>query len=189
MITVYEIEAKSSTHYPKLICVITGKGPQKAYYKELLSKKNWSNVTVITPWLENEEYPLLLASSNLGVCLHWSSSGLDLPMKVVDMFGCGLPVCAVNFKWYLLIFLILYLHNLITVTFSYSLSELVQHEKNGFIFENSKELAFQIQEWFYDYPDNIALINLKENFSKNLSKFQSLRWDENWRLNALPLFK
>lgn len=81
------------------------------------------------------------------------------------------------------------MHSLITVTFSCSLSELVQHEKNGFIFENSKELAFQIQEWFYDYPDNIALINLKENFSKNLSKFQSLRWDENWRLNALPLFK
>ncbi|XP_076398244.1 chitobiosyldiphosphodolichol beta-mannosyltransferase isoform X2 [Megachile rotundata] len=84
---------------PDLICIITGKGPLKEFYKAIVKLKNWKHVTILTPWLENEDYPKILASADLGICLHISSSGLDLPMKVVDMFGCELPVFSYNFKW------------------------------------------------------------------------------------------
>ena len=68
---------------PDLVCVITGRGPQKEYFRKLIDRQSWQHVQVIMPWLEPEDYPLMLGSADLGVCLHTSSSGVDLPMKVL----------------------------------------------------------------------------------------------------------
>ncbi|XP_055607023.1 chitobiosyldiphosphodolichol beta-mannosyltransferase isoform X2 [Uranotaenia lowii] len=156
------------THYPDLICIITGKGPLKEHYRSVIKCKLWKKVKVTMPWLENIDYPKILAAGDLGVCLHYSSSGLDLPMKVVDMFGSGLPVCAVKFN---------------------CIAELVEHGKNGFLFETPYELGHQLSEWFYDFPSNIAMSNQKETIHTSLKDFQQLRWTENWKKIAQPLFE
>ncbi|CAG8725020.1 12784_t:CDS:2, partial [Dentiscutata heterogama] len=107
----------SKNKFPKLVFIITGKGPLKDKYEREISKISLKNVRIVTTWLSAEDYPLILGCADLGISLHKSSSGMDLPMKVVDMFGCGLPVCAIKFD---------------------CIGELVQHNKNGIIFNNEE---------------------------------------------------
>lgn len=150
---------------PSLVCAITGKGPLKEHYKAIINKKNFKHVKICTLWLEPEDYPRLLGSADLGVCLHKSSSGLDLPMKVVDMFGCGLPVCAIQFE---------------------CLHELVKHEENGLIFRDSMELTQQLKKLFQGFPSSKPLLT---SYRENLASFQRTRWDASWNKIVLPLLK
>uniref|UniRef100_A0A8C8ABU7 Chitobiosyldiphosphodolichol beta-mannosyltransferase n=1 Tax=Otus sunia TaxID=257818 RepID=A0A8C8ABU7_9STRI len=162
--TDYEQYINEGVKLPSLVCVITGKGPLKDYYNGLINKLHFKHIQICTPWLEAEDYPLLLGSADLGVCLHKSSSGLDLPMKVVDMFGCCLPVCAIYFE---------------------CLHELVKHDENGLIFRDSNELAEQLKMLFLGFP---TLEGKLHNFRKNLRASKQLRWDESWDQTVLPLF-
>ena len=87
----------SRRRYPDLVVVVTGTGPQRLAYEVEMRDLRLSHVAVRTAWLTAEDYPTLLGAADLGVCLHVSSSGLDLPMKVVDMLGAGLPVAAARY--------------------------------------------------------------------------------------------
>eukprot|EP00639_Heterosigma_akashiwo_P003365 CAMPEP_0194578070 /NCGR_PEP_ID=MMETSP0292-20121207/12615_1 /TAXON_ID=39354 /ORGANISM="Heterosigma akashiwo, Strain CCMP2393" /LENGTH=313 /DNA_ID=CAMNT_0039430611 /DNA_START=465 /DNA_END=1406 /DNA_ORIENTATION=- len=141
---------------PLVVCV-TGKGPQKEMYERLIGGMVLKDVEIHTLWLEPEDYPLFLGACDLGVCLHKSTSGLDLPMKVLDMFGSGMPVCAVDFP---------------------CLDELVVHDQNGLIFENEAQLTLQLTLLVSD--DAKLLRKMRENVKAEV------RWEENWAAAARP---
>ncbi|KAK1588231.1 hypothetical protein Q3G72_021167 [Acer saccharum] len=150
--------------YPRLLFIITGKGPEKEKYEEKIRRLRLKRVAFRTMWLSAEDYPSLLGSADLGVCLHTSSSGLDLPMKVVDMFGCGLPVCAVSYS---------------------CIEELVKVEKNGLLFSSPSELADEFLMLFKGFPDQCDALKLLRNGVLEMG--YSARWATEWEEHAKPL--
>jgi len=160
-LTLYDekLKTKPGTSLPDVVCVITGKGPLKEFY--LNQVPNWNRVQLCTPWLAAEDYPLLLANADLGVCLHSSSSGLDLPMKAVDMLGCRIPVLALRFE---------------------CIEELVKPNLNGRLFDDAKSLADALIDLLsgFDGKFECKLDQLKNRLSANRQKKDDWNWESNW---------
>jgi len=152
--------------FPKILVIVTGKGPQKSYYLPLLKEFNDTHpfISIHTLWLEASDYPKLLGCATLGISLHTSTSGLDLPMKVLDMFGCQVPVCAMGFD---------------------CLGELVKDGVNGRIFESGIVLANQIFELLLGYPGDDDALSRLEKYRRNIRGMT--RWKENWEESARHL--
>jgi len=194
-------ERNGDGRLPKVLMIVTGKGPlRERYMKEVESLQTgsgsdgnggegidgWKWVRCISLWLEAEDYPVLLGSADLGICLHSSSSALDLPMKIVDMFGCGLPVCALDFT---------------------CLNELVKDGKNGLVFTSAFKLSQQIETLLTSFPSSQGpLYNLRRSLTKSSRASSSSRvagkavevdaegehwewgsWNDNWNNVVRPL--
>ncbi|RKP20713.1 UDP-Glycosyltransferase/glycogen phosphorylase, partial [Rozella allomycis CSF55] len=136
-----------------VVFLITGKGPLKSYFLNQVNALHLKRVHVLTAWLSFDEYPKVMASCDLGLSLHESSSGKDLPMKVLDMFGSGLPTCALNFE---------------------ALNELVKHDVNGLVFHTAEEFVDQVCH-FLDTPADLKRL---AKGAKSISDWKT-NWDEN----------
>lgn len=154
----YSAKAVDKTALPKILVVITGKGPLKDHYlrkiRQMNQRKQLQNVIISTAWLSTSGYASLLGSADLGISLHTSSSGVDLPMKVVDMFGAGLPVAGWSkFEAW---------------------PELVKEGQNGKGFGSAIELQKLLLELFH--PGSQTLRKLKKGALKECER----RWDDEW---------
>jgi beta-1,4-mannosyltransferase len=163
----YSASVTNQTYLPNILAIITGKGPQKEYYLERIRKLNQEkkllNVVVLTAWLRSEDYASLLGSADMGISLHTSSSGVDLPMKVVDMFGTGLPVAGWSkFEAW---------------------PELVTEGVNGRGFGSAEELTRILEQLFVGKGGDLA--RLKQGALEEGKR----RWDDEWMPVAGKLFE
>jgi beta-1,4-mannosyltransferase len=156
----YAQQCSSRRDLPEVVVVITGKGPQKQHYETLISKLTnqgmLNKVHIYTDWLSFSDYALLLGAADLGISLHTSSSGVDLPMKVVDMFGAGLPVLGFsNFAAW---------------------PELVTEGVDGRGFGTADEMAVILQELLR--PPHTSLDGLKAGALRQSKR----RWSDEWEV-------
>ncbi|MBI1353816.1 MAG: glycosyltransferase [Acidobacteria bacterium] len=82
---------------PRLLVLLTGQGPLRPTYEARIAALPLKRAAVQTHFLSPADYRGLLRAADLGLSLHSSSSGIDLPMKIVDFFGAGTPVLALDY--------------------------------------------------------------------------------------------
>lgn len=83
---------------PQLAVILTGKGPLRETFEARAARRHFKSIAVRTLWLEPADYPVCVGMADLGLCLHQSSSGLDLPMKLADFRGPGVPAAAFDYS-------------------------------------------------------------------------------------------
>src|SRR4029079_590262 len=134
--------AAPGRRFTDIVILVTGDGARRTRFERLFAGLPARRVQLRTRWLEPEEYPRVVGSADLRLCLHRSSSGLDIPMKVADLFGAGVPVCALDY--------------------GACLAERVRHGDNGLLFATGRPLADVLFDLFEPTPaDQKALDRLR----------------------------
>ena len=156
--------AQPSRRFPEIVILVTGDGARRAEFERRFAGLPARRVQLRTRWLEPDDYPRVVGSADLGLCLHRSSSGLDIPMKVADLFGAGVPVCALDY--------------------GACLAERVRHGDNGLLFSTARQLADVLFDLFETFPAHQPLLDRLRTGARRSAR---PTWEEGWAKEARPL--
>ena len=156
--------AGTGRRFTDLVILVTGDGARRAEFERRFAGLAARRVHLRARWLEPEDYPRVVGSADLGLCLHRSSSGLDIPMKVADLFGAGMPVCALDY--------------------GACLAERVRHADNGLLFSTAKQLADVLFDLFEQFPAEQSML---DRLRAGARKSSRPTWEEGWVREAKPV--
>ena len=154
---------QNGRRFAELVMLVTGDGRRRKEFEQRFAGLPAHRVQLRTRWLEPEDYPRIVGMADLGLCLHRSSSGVDIPMKVADLFGAGVPVCALDY--------------------GACLAERVRHGDNGLLFSTARQLADVLFELFETFPDESQLTRLRAGARRSAQP----TWEEGWAKEARPV--
>jgi beta-1,4-mannosyltransferase len=157
--------AGRNRRFPDLVVLVTGDGERRAEFERRFAGLPARRVQLRARWLEPDDYPRVVGSADLGLCLHRSSSGLDIPMKIADLFGAGVPVLALDY--------------------GACLAERVRHGDNGLLFSTAEQLADILFDLFESYPADQKRL---ERLRAGARKSSRPTWEEGWTREARPVF-
>lgn len=144
-------EAKHGIHV-----FITGKGPLRKRFIDSMKIENFQKIKIFSAWLSYEDYCNLLRIADFGISLHYSASGLDLPMKVIDYIGSELPTFSIRYE---------------------CIEELVTDGFNGFLFDNAEEFAYLLTRHLESEP---ASNHILHSLAKNTKHYFQQTWESYW---------
>jgi beta-1,4-mannosyltransferase len=153
---------RSADEPRELVIIVTGRGARRESFERWLAQAALTRVRIRTVWLSADAYPASLACADLGLSLHRSASGLDLPMKVLDLFGAGVPVAALDY--------------------GPCLRELVRDGENGWLFDSSEALAVRLTE-ACDRPECLRPL------LEGVRRASAVSWRAAWQRDAEPLIR
>jgi beta-1,4-mannosyltransferase len=154
----------NSRRFPELLILVTGDGARRAEFERRFAGLPARRIQLRARFLEPEDYPRVVGSADLGLCLHRSSSGLDIPMKIADLFGAGVPVCALDY--------------------GACLAERVRHGDNGLLFATGRQLADVLLDLFETFPADQKML---ERLRTGARKSARPTWEEGWAREAKPV--
>ena len=143
---------------------LTGLGPLRATFEQRATRRDFSAIAVKTAWLDPADYPTFIGMADLGLCLHQSSSGLDLPMKLADLRGAGVPVA--------------------TYDYSQVLGEVMETGREGVTFRDPGDLANLLVSVA---TRSIAPDGPLAKSRAWLQQHPPQRWDAQWESTARPV--
>ena len=156
--------ASRDRRFPDLVVLVTGDGERRAEFERRFAGLPARRIHLRARWLEPDDYPRVVGSADLGLCLHRSSSGLDIPMKIADLFGAGVPVLALDY--------------------GACLAERVRHGDNGLLFSTAEQLADIVFDLFENYPADQKRL---ERLRAGARKSSRPTWEEGWTREARPV--